>query len=175
MPFIGLVFKKKKGKNWLQYIFNLVGGNAYSWKLKHNIAHHAHTNIEGKDFDTDLSPLMRLSPKSPYRKQYRWQHLSVFLIYPMLSLLVVLVGDFKILFQSRNAGLVKRHPDKEWILLIATKNILCFSDICYSFLLREFFLPRNIHGLFQFSDNKWNHHCTGFYAFALFSRFPLLQ
>src|SRR5690606_27698306 len=35
----------------MSYSLNLLGGNIYFWKLKHNIAHHTYTNIEGEDHD----------------------------------------------------------------------------------------------------------------------------
>ena len=117
----GVISQKKYINNLLQYTFNLVGANAYSWKLKHNIAHHMHTNIEGRDFDTNLSPLMRLSPETPHKKQYYWQHLTVFIVYPMLSLLIIIVGDFKIFFQTKTAKLISKHPLREWIILIGSK------------------------------------------------------
>lgn len=116
-----VVSRSKKINNVLKYSFNLVGGNAYSWKLKHNIAHHIHTNIEGLDFDTDMSPLMRLSPQTKYQKQYRWQHFTFLLIYPLLSLLIIFVADFKIFDQTKKAHLIKSHPAKEWIILLLSK------------------------------------------------------
>lgn len=117
----GAISRYKRINNVMQYSFNLVGGNAYSWRLKHNVAHHLHTNIEGLDFDTDLSPLMRLSPKTPFQKQYRWQHFTFLLIYPLLSLLIVFVADYKIFQQAKKAGHVMTHPFKEWIILVVSK------------------------------------------------------
>jgi linoleoyl-CoA desaturase len=117
----GSLSRSARVNSVMQYSFNLVGGNAYSWRLKHNVAHHLYTNMEGLDFDTDLSPLMRLSPKTPFQKQYRWQHLTFLLIYPLLSLLIVFVADFKIFFQVKKAGHVLSHPVKEWVILIISK------------------------------------------------------
>ena len=117
----GVVSDSKKINNVLKYTFNLVGGNAYSWKLKHNIAHHVHTNMEGLDFDTDLSPLMRLSPNTPYRPQYKWQHITCFLIYPLLSLLIIFIADFKIFGQAKKAQHVQAHPTREWVILLCSK------------------------------------------------------
>ncbi len=117
----GVISKSKTINNILKYSFNLVGGNAYSWKLKHNIAHHVHTNIEGLDFDTDMGPLMRLSPETPYKKQYRWQHITFLVIYPMLSLLIIFVADYKIFNQVKKAKLVNRHPFREWVILLFSK------------------------------------------------------
>lgn len=102
-------------------VFNMVGGNAYSWRMKHNLAHHLHTNIEGLDFDTEMDPLMRVSPESPHRPQYRFQVLTAALVYPLLSLLILLVADFSILPKVRAAGLIERHPPGEWAVLVASK------------------------------------------------------
>ncbi|WP_257097889.1 fatty acid desaturase [Sphingobacterium sp. E70] len=38
----------------LSYSLNLLGGNIYFWKLKHNIAHHTYTNIDGEDHDIEV-------------------------------------------------------------------------------------------------------------------------
>ncbi|NNC94730.1 MAG: hypothetical protein HKN92_04155, partial [Chitinophagales bacterium] len=56
-----------------------------------------------------------------YRPHYRWQHFLVFLIYPFLSMLILFVGDFLIFRQTKNAGIVDKHPPKEWIILICSK------------------------------------------------------
>jgi linoleoyl-CoA desaturase len=115
------VSKNKTMNRVLGYSFNLVGGNAYSWELKHNLAHHIHTNIEGMDFDTDMDPLLRLSTETPYRNYYKWQVIWLIPIYSLLSLLIIFVADFKIFFQTKKAGLVAKHPIKEWMILVASK------------------------------------------------------
>src|SRR5215213_3545961 len=40
---------------------DLMGGTAYFWHFKHNIAHHTHTNVAGHDDDINAGPLGRLS------------------------------------------------------------------------------------------------------------------
>lgn len=40
---------------------NFLGGNAFYWVEKHNIAHHSFTNIDGADEDIDIYPYMRLN------------------------------------------------------------------------------------------------------------------
>src|SRR5690349_10623391 len=42
------------------YFLNVLGGNSYYWKIKHNVNHHTYTNIEGLDSDIDVKPFMRL-------------------------------------------------------------------------------------------------------------------
>ena len=41
---------------------DLLGGTAYFWHFKHNIAHHTHPNIAGQDDDISLGVLGRVSP-----------------------------------------------------------------------------------------------------------------
>ena len=50
-------------KSWINNLMglslNLLGGNAFIWKFKHNIIHHTYTNIDGIDDDIAKSPAMR--------------------------------------------------------------------------------------------------------------------
>lgn len=117
----GVISKNDKVNKLMSYAFNLVGGNAYSWKLKHNVAHHINTNIEQLDFDTDLDPVLRVSKESKQRKWYKWQMLWFWIVYSMLSLLIIFVGDFKIFAQTKKVGLVKKHPFKEYFILAVSK------------------------------------------------------
>lgn len=117
----GVVSSNSKINQILGYTFNLVGANAYSWRLKHNVAHHVHTNKEGLDFDTDLDPLLRVSNRAKHRRYYKYQIWWVIPVYSLLSLLILFVADFKIFFQTKNAGLVKSHASKEWGILLLTK------------------------------------------------------
>jgi linoleoyl-CoA desaturase len=61
--------------------FDLIGANSYMWKITHNVIHHTYTNIDGVDEDIDLSPFVRLSPGTPFRRRYRFQHLYAFFAY----------------------------------------------------------------------------------------------
>src|SRR5690606_27409009 len=40
----------------LGYSLNLIGGNSFIWKQKHNVIHHTFTNIDGLDDDIARSP-----------------------------------------------------------------------------------------------------------------------
>jgi linoleoyl-CoA desaturase len=110
-------------KRWVNklfgFAFNLVGGNAYSWYLKHNVAHHRYTNIEGADMDIDTGPLLRISPLAPYKAHYRYQHLYAPAVYLFSSLALLFYLDFAILGKVR-PGQQKARP-AEWVMLIATK------------------------------------------------------
>ena len=39
---------------------NFLGANNFMWKTKHNVIHHAYTNVDGIDDDIDAKPFLRL-------------------------------------------------------------------------------------------------------------------
>jgi fatty acid desaturase len=49
-----------------------------SWKMGHNVRHHQYTNIAGKDPDLDFV-LLRLSPRIPFRSEFKLQPLTNFI------------------------------------------------------------------------------------------------
>ena len=45
-------FSKNETLNTIMgYTLNILGGNSYIWKQKHNIIHHTYTNVDGVDDD----------------------------------------------------------------------------------------------------------------------------
>ena len=68
-------------KPWVNNIMglslNLLGGNAFIWKFKHNIIHHTYTNIDGIDDDIAKSPVMRQCESQKWVKAHRFQHFYV--------------------------------------------------------------------------------------------------
>jgi len=50
---------------WVNYMaafsLNILGGNSFMWNVKHNVIHHAYTNVDGVDDDIDIQPWMRMS------------------------------------------------------------------------------------------------------------------
>jgi linoleoyl-CoA desaturase len=104
--------------------FDLLGANSYMWKITHNVIHHTYTNIHGVDEDLEVSPLIRLSPRSPWRPIHRIQPWFAFVLYSFSTLFWVWVKDYKYFLQE-NLGPYqnKKHPKSEVALLIATKPI----------------------------------------------------
>jgi linoleoyl-CoA desaturase len=109
--------------HFLGYSFNLVGSNRYSWFLKHNLGHHCHTNVEGKDVDIETAPLFRVSPFAPLKQYYRYQHLYIFAVYCMLSLALIFIVDFKVLINSKDS---RSSRIREWIVLVLSKSAYLF-------------------------------------------------
>ncbi len=104
--------------------FDLMGASGYMWTLTHNIIHHTYTNIHGIDEDLEVSPLLRLSPRSKLLKIHRFQHHYAFLTYAFSTLFWAFVKDYKY-FLQRDLGPFKnkKHPFSEVITLIVMKSI----------------------------------------------------
>jgi len=86
---------------------DLLGGSAYFWRFKHNIAHHTHTNISGQDDDFNLGGFGRLSPHDRWRSFHRFQHLYVWFLYAMLALEWQTTGELRNLVMKRKIGLTR--------------------------------------------------------------------
>jgi linoleoyl-CoA desaturase len=87
--------------NVAAYFLNVLGGNAYFWKVKHNINHHTYTNIEGMDSDIDVKPFMRLCEEQPLKKYHRYQHIYWFGLYAVSYLAWVFYEDFEKYFTRK--------------------------------------------------------------------------
>lgn len=106
----------------LSYSWNMVGISSYMWALKHNLGHHAFTNVPESDPDISQNKLLRLNPEYPYRSFYRYQHLYAIFLYALLSVFIVFFKDFLLYSKSRFGNkIIRRHPAKEWGILLITK------------------------------------------------------
>jgi linoleoyl-CoA desaturase len=92
-------------KSWVNNIMglslNLLGGNAFIWKFKHNIIHHTYTNIDGIDDDIAKSPVMRQCESQKWVKAHRFQHFYVILLYAISSFTWVSIMDFTKYFKKK--------------------------------------------------------------------------
>jgi len=77
-------------RDWVNDIFgltnNFLGGNAFLWKLKHNIIHHTYTNVDGVDDDINNMPFMRQCSTQTWKPMHRFQSVYMFLLYGFTSL-----------------------------------------------------------------------------------------
>jgi linoleoyl-CoA desaturase len=93
------------GKPWVNNIMglslNLLGGNAFIWKFKHNIIHHTYTNIDGIDDDIAKSPVMRQCESQKWVKAHRFQHIYVPVLYAVSSFAWVSMLDFIKYFKGK--------------------------------------------------------------------------
>ncbi len=105
---------------------NLIGGNAFTWKIQHNILHHTYTNIYDLDEDLDAGIIVRLSPNAPLRKFHKYQQYFAFAAYSLVTLSWYLIKDFKKIKRyhgGANEGYQKPIPTSEYIILILSKIV----------------------------------------------------
>ncbi|MFN5251712.1 MAG: fatty acid desaturase family protein [Bacteroidia bacterium] len=86
-------------KQWVNdlmgYSLDLMGGCSYFWKVKHNVAHHSYTNIEGHDEDIDIRPFMRMNTQQTKKPYHKYQHYYWPLLYSLTYFWWVFVRDGK--------------------------------------------------------------------------------
>jgi linoleoyl-CoA desaturase len=92
-------------RGWVNTIaafsINVLGGSHFMWNMKHNVIHHAYTNIEGVDDDIDIRPWMRMSNGQPKYFFHRYQHLYFWALYSLLYVLWVFLLDYTKYFRRR--------------------------------------------------------------------------
>ena len=112
---------------------NLLGGDAYFWHFKHNIAHHTYPNVTGSDDDIRLGPLARLSPHQRRYWFHRFQHLYVWGLYALLALNWQISGDFRSMLKPGVGDTPVSRP-RGW-------DLLCFCIGKASFLTLALVIP----------------------------------
>jgi len=80
---------------------NFLGANIFMWKTKHNIIHHAYTNIDGVDDDIEARPLLRLCETQKFYKLHKYQHFYFWMAYSLLYIWWVFFTDYKKYFAQR--------------------------------------------------------------------------
>jgi linoleoyl-CoA desaturase len=105
------------------YFLNILGGNTYFWRIKHNVNHHTFTNIEGIDSDIDARPFMRMHKEQPWYKLHRFQHLYFVVLYGISYAAWVFYEDFTKYFTGKVAlhMAAKRISIKEHVVFWFTK------------------------------------------------------
>lgn len=101
---------------------NALGGNAYIWKIKHNIIHHTYTNIDGMDDDIANNPWLRQCSTQKRLAIHRYQHIYLPLLYSVSSMIWVFVFDFTKYFSKRiNTTPLRPMDTKEKIIFWSSK------------------------------------------------------
>ena len=134
----GAYSKRKWLNTFVGYSLNLVGANAFNWKMQHNVLHHTYTNVHEEDEDIISRGVLRLSPHAKWKFVYKFQHIYAWFLYGLMTLSWMFAKDFARLIKYHRNGLAKKHKAnmlKEWIILIGTKVFY----IGYIFLIPLFF------------------------------------
>jgi linoleoyl-CoA desaturase len=108
----------------LGYSINLIGANAFNWKMQHNVLHHTYTNVEGEDEDIISRGVLRLTPHGKWKFVYKFQHIYAWFLYGLMTLSWMFAKDFARIVKYHRNGLAKTHNarmGKEWAILIGSK------------------------------------------------------
>lgn len=137
----GNIFSSARWNNLAYQIFDLLGMNSFIWKKRHNILHHNYTNIAGWDSDIEQSGLIKVYPHEETTRLQRYQHLFIFLFYPISLLNWVVLRDFKdFLNERRIVRKIVSIPFKEWIRLLFFKAFFFFYIILVPYLFFDWSL-----------------------------------
>ena len=95
-------FSKYKWINqFAAFSLNILGGNSFMWNVKHNIIHHAYTNVDGVDDDIDIQPWMRMSETQKKYRLHKYQHIYFWFLYSMLYIFWIFVLDYQKYFKAK--------------------------------------------------------------------------
>ena len=123
----GAYFRTRRANHLLGWSTDaLLGFSSYAWRVKHNIAHHTYTNVDGYDDDISQTPFVRLLPSQTPRPWYRVQHLY---IWPLYSLMIVrwqIGADIAALLRGR-IGASPIRPPRRWDLVGIVGGKLLFA------------------------------------------------
>lgn len=120
-------------KPWVNQLFayslNIIGGNALSWRIQHNVLHHSFTNVHGVDEDLEGGHIMRFTPSEPWKKHHRLQHIYAWGLYSLMTFSWVLLKDFKRITKYWKMGLLEAQGVKysNAILTIAVSKVFYIS------------------------------------------------
>ena len=121
----GSTFRKRRHNTALGWTADaLLGFSSYAWRVKHNIAHHTYTNIDGYDDDVTQAPLARFAPS---QKRHPWYRFQQYYIWPLYALMVVrlqTVGDLMAFAHGRAGQSVLRRPRKGALAALVLGKII---------------------------------------------------
>ena len=115
-------YSSKKWVNELMSLtMNALGSNAFIWKIKHNIIHHTYTNVDGIDDDIAKAPVLRHAPTQKWLPMHRYQHIYMFLLYSLSTILWVFLTDFVKYFSKKIVVTSMKITTKEHIIFWGSK------------------------------------------------------
>lgn len=122
------------------YSINLIGANAFAWKIQHNVLHHTYTNVH--EHDEDISPrgVLRLSPHSQWKSMHRFQYIYAWFLYGLMTIVWLGIKDYVRLLRYHRDGMVakqKANIVREWTILIFSKLVY----IAYIFVIPALLTP----------------------------------
>lgn len=124
----------------MSYALNMMGGNNFLWKQKHNVNHHSFTNIEEADEDIDVKPFMRMNTNQSRYWFHRFQHIYGMFFYGFTYLAWIFYNDFVKYFTGTAGG-------KSVLSKMKTKDHLVFWCSKLFYLSVFLFIPFYTQGI----------------------------
>lgn len=112
------------------YSLDILGASSFMWNTKHNVVHHAYTNIDGLDDDIDAGILLRINQQQKLYPIHRYQHLYFWFLYALLYISWVFYADYKKYFSGK-VGVIslKKMSIKDHLLFWGFKTLHLFTFI----------------------------------------------
>ena len=182
----GVAHSNKRINDVLMRQMDLLGPNAFIWKLRHKAGHHSFPNILDNDPDLKQSVIARIFPNAPRFSFHRYQHIYVPILYAFYTINWVYIRDFRDLADSKTRS---KMTHKEilyffifkfvyisifvllpiWICGLSWQLVLisnAFMHIAASYFLTIALVPSHVceHSIFPLPDENgvlpyaWSHH-----------------
>jgi linoleoyl-CoA desaturase len=127
--------------------FEMVGANAYTWRIRHNILHHTYTNVMGSDGDLESMPLLRFCLKPGRRWFHAYQHFYAPILYCFTSLVWVFKKDYKHILEERHDQRLKKKPPVHvYISLVGFKILHYFLFLILPFWVLDISVGQVVTG-----------------------------
>ena len=110
---------------------NLLGGDAYFWRYKHNIAHHTYPNISGADNDIYMGPFARMSPHDQRYWFHRFQYVYIWALYSFLAVKWQLVDDYRAMIRPRRVADTRFPRPRGWDQVCFWTGKVCFLTLAF--------------------------------------------
>jgi linoleoyl-CoA desaturase len=106
---------------------DLLGASSFMWNTKHNVIHHAYTNIEGADDDIEAGKLLRMAPQQKKYGFHKYQHIYFWGLYSLLYITWVFYTDYKKYFTNKVGHIpLKKLKLRDHILFWSFKTLHLF-------------------------------------------------
>lgn len=135
----GAYFRTRRSNHLMGWTADaMLGFSSYAWRVKHNVAHHTYTNVDGYDDDITQVPIARMLPSQRPRPWYRLQQYYIWPLYTLMGLRWQTVGDISAFVRGSIGHSALRAP-RRWDLvgLVAGKAIFA----CWAFVLPMLVYP----------------------------------
>ena len=104
------------------YSLNILGGSAFMWNMKHNVIHHAYTNVHDVDDDLNAGFMLRLSEHQKKLGIHKVQHWYFWVLYSLLYVFWIFYSDYNKYFTGKIGDIpLKKMSVKDHIIFWASK------------------------------------------------------